>query len=160
MRRGPSHNRLYELIMMRVPGCAKRSTFENICCTFHRSFTRSETMMKSNFSFFQVDKMRIRFDEPQAGVFGVRAMNHGRAEIDAHADRWLDRGQQVPIARAQFQHAHPGRDQEPVELRKPFFDSRAAIRRSGWWISNILPSRRCGLRCRRIAWDEWSISQV
>ena len=86
--------------MIRVPGWAKRRTFENICCTFHRSLTKSETMMKSNLLVFQIDKMGIRFDEAQVGMFGMRAMNHRWAEIDAHADQRLDRGENVAIARA------------------------------------------------------------
>src|ERR1700693_1111230 len=74
---------------------------------------------------FQVNKMRIRFDEPEAGMFGMRAMNHGRAEIDADANRWRDGSEKVSVARAQLQNAHPGRNQEPVKLGESLLISAA-----------------------------------
>src|ERR1035437_10587776 len=69
--------------------------------------------------------MRIRFYEPQAGMRGMRAMNHRRAKIDPDAYRRLDCGEQPAFARAQFQNAHPGRNQEPVEFGESIFIAAA-----------------------------------
>jgi len=60
--------------------------------------------------------MSITFDEAEVRMFGVGAMNHRGAKIDAHTHGRLDCREQIALARTQFQDAHAGGNQESIEL--------------------------------------------
>ncbi len=59
--------------------------------------------------------VRVSRHELQIGVTLACLRDHFRREVDAHALRRFERGQQIAFGAAQFEHAQPRRYEEPID---------------------------------------------